>query len=59
MMSKFEIYPTGKAIPVTVVEAEDWEIKFKEVPRVCFFQNQYIVAEFILNNIAGFRRVEA
>lgn len=57
-MYKFEIYPLGKAIPVTVVEAETWEISFKDVPRVYFKKNNYIVAEFILNNIAGFKRVE-
>lgn len=56
-MPKFEIYPIGKAIPVTVVETETWEIKFKEIPRVCFYKDQYIVAEFILNNIAGFKRI--
>lgn len=60
---KFEIYQVGKLPPLTVVESDSWELVFDNVPRIKFYNieehSRPIVAEFILSNIAGFKKVGA
>jgi hypothetical protein len=61
-MRKLEIYQVSKVPPLTVVECDKWELDFSNVARLkCLKEiayNRYeIVAEFLLNNIAGFKEV--
>ena len=63
---KIEIYQVGKLPPLTVVECDDFELIFDNVPRLRLFnvvnsalygQLKPTVAEFVLSNIAGFKEV--
>ena len=55
---KIEIYPIGKAVPLTVVECDEWELSFEKMPRLKCSKNDEICGEFFLNNIAGFKELE-
>ena len=64
---KLEIYQLGKVPPLSVVECENYELIFDNVPRLrCFnVENSVLygrltptVAVFILSNIAGFKEVD-
>ena len=61
-MKKLEIYQVGKVPPLTVVECDKWDLDFNNVARLkCLKKsgvNYLIVAEFFLNNIAGFKEVD-
>ena len=54
---KLEIYQLGKVAPLTIVECDYWETYNLDVPKlICYIQGRTI-AEFYLNNIAGFKEV--
>lgn len=55
-MYKFEIYQTGKLPPLTIVEAECYEVNY-DLKRIKFTVADEIVAIFNWNNIAGFKIV--
>ena len=60
-----EIYPVGKCVPMTTVECDKWEVDFTKVPRLICYKGNGVsyaiewerVAEFFLNNIAGFKEI--
>lgn len=55
---KLEIYQVGKLLPLTVVECEKWEMDFTNVARLkCLDVCGFIIAEFFVSNIAGFKKV--
>ena len=50
-MKKFEVYQNDKSEPLTVVEADLYQIRDE---RLEFLKNHKIIAVFNFNNIAGF-----
>ena len=57
-MKKIEIYPIHNLGVLTTVECSDWWIVDTKNPtRLVIVKEQRTIAEFILNNIAGFKEV--
>ena len=58
-MRKFEIYQIGKVPPLTIVECKYYKVFDGDaVPTVRFYgDNDFAVALFFLNNIAGFKEM--
>lgn len=58
-MRKFEIYQIGKVSPLTNVECKYYKVYDEDtIPNVRFYSNNnFTVALFFLNNIAGFKEM--
>ena len=57
-MPLYEIYQVGRIQPLTTVEANDYVIiEDKETHRVAFKKDGNNVAQFNLNNISGFKKL--
>ena len=64
-MSKYEVYKTEASSPLTVVEADEFEVDYDK-QRLVFrtattihYGQKHIVALFNWNNISGFKEIES